>query len=526
MAHILMIAAENGALPGGKVGGIGDVVRDVPVALAQRDCTVSVVTPAYGSFLNLPGAKRKQTLMVNFGGSVQSLELYHLSKTSGNAKVRHFVIDHPLFSSCGAGKIYCDDPPGRPFATDASKFSLFCSAVAEAITAKVFGNLDVLHLHDWHAAFLLILRRYIPRYQSLQKLQCAFTIHNLAMQGIRPFDGDDSSLEEWYPGLVYEREQLADPQWTDCVNPMATAIRLADTVHAVSPSYAEEILQPSDTSMGRYGGERLEKELLQAKRDKRLFGILNGCEYPEAKQATVDTDDWPALLQQMQQLVLRWAGRSATLASAQFIAHSSLEKLGRQRPQTLVTNVGRITSQKADLMRQATSSGQPALHAAIEVLGDQGLLLVLGSGDADYEQFLCETAASYRNLIFLQGFSEELAEAFYRQGDLFFMPSSFEPCGISQMLAMRASQPCLVHGVGGLRDTIIDSKTGFVFSGKNPTDRADAMVSTLQRALQQQRKNSARWQSMRKAAAAVRFEWADSIDAYLTQLYKISPAEK
>ena len=73
MAHILMIAAENGALPGGKVGGIGDVVRDVPVALAQRDCTVSVVTPAYGSFLNLPGAKLKQTLMVNFGGSVQSL---------------------------------------------------------------------------------------------------------------------------------------------------------------------------------------------------------------------------------------------------------------------------------------------------------------------------------------------------------------------------------------------------------------------------------------------------------------------
>ncbi len=84
-----MIAAENGALPGGKVGGIGDVVRDIPLALAHRDCTVSVVTPAYGSFLKLPSAKRKQSLMVNFGGSVQSLELYRLSKTGGKAKVRH-----------------------------------------------------------------------------------------------------------------------------------------------------------------------------------------------------------------------------------------------------------------------------------------------------------------------------------------------------------------------------------------------------------------------------------------------------
>ena len=177
-------------------------------------------------------------------------------------------------------------------------------------------------------------------------------------------------------------------------------------------------------------------------------------------------------------------------------------------------------------MRHRTSRGLPALHAALQTLGDDGLLLMLGSGDPEYEQFLAETSVRYNNLVFLRGYSDTLADTFYRQGDLFFMPSSFEPCGISQMLALRAGQPCLVHGVGGLRDTIIDGNTGFAFSGNNPTEQADAMVSSLQRALKKLRKSPKQWQSMRAAAAATRFEWADSIDAYLTQLYKIPKTGK
>jgi len=148
-------------------------------------------------------------------------------------------------------------------------------------------------------------------------------------------------------------------------------------------------------------------------------------------------------------------------------------------------------------------------------------MLMVGSGDSDYEQFLCESAAIYDNFVFLRGFSDRIADSLYRQGDLFFMPSSFEPCGISQMLALRAGQPCLVHWVGGLRDTIVDNRTGFVFTGKNPTEQADALVATLQRAITQHRKQSAKWRNMRKAAAAARFTWSDSIDAYLRQLYRI-----
>ncbi len=288
MTHILMIAAENGALPGGKIGGIGDVVRDVPLALAKLGCTVSVLTPGYGKFAALPGAQLKQLLTINFGGKPQTVELFHLSQTGNHENVQHYVIEHPLFSVCGVGKIYCDDPPDRPFASDASKFALFCSAVAEAIEVSALGDIDVLHCHDWHSAFLLILRQYMPNYQILQKLHCVYSIHNLALQGIRPFRGDESSLEAWFPELFYDAALLGDPRWTNCVNPTASAIRLADTVHTVSPSYAKEILQPSDASIGYYGGEVLEKDLNKANTEQRLFGILNGCEYPEQDQANDD----------------------------------------------------------------------------------------------------------------------------------------------------------------------------------------------------------------------------------------------
>ena len=520
MSHILLVAAENGALPGGKVGGIGDVVHDVPRVLAKRNHAVSAVTPAYGSLHKLPGAKLHKTLKVFFSGERQTLELYIFSGPNNSANVTHYVIEHPLFSLCGSGKIYCDDPPGRPFASDANKFALFCTAVAEANKQGAFGDLDVLHLQDWHASLLLVLRRFLPRYKELKTLHCAYTIHNLALQGIRPFKGDESSLEEWFPDLRYDPKLLLDPRWSDCVNPMAAGIRLADTVHAVSPGYASEILKPNDATAGHHGGEGLEEDLIRAHQEKRLFGILNGCEYPD--NFVTNPVAWPELLQQMRNTLLLWASRSSNLSSTHFIAFNALSRFSAKPPKMLFTSVGRITDQKVSLMRQPTSAGIPALHAALEAMGEYAVLLMIGSGDSDYEQFLTETSAQYDNFVFLRGFSEGLANAFYESGDLFLMPSSFEPCGISQMLAMRAGQPCLVHGVGGLRDTVIDEKTGYSFSGSNPTEQADALVSTVQRALKQHSKRSAKWQKMCKAASAARFEWDHSIDAYLKDLYKIS----
>lgn len=515
--HILMVAAENDALPGAKVGGIGDVVRDLPPALAVLGCTVTVVLPGYGFLAHRPGAHTLTRLPVGFGGTRTEVELFEVPARHAQAGVRHIVIEHPAFAH--GGRIYCDDPPDRPFATDAGKYALLCAAVAEATVNGQFGHVDVLHLHDWHAAFLTILRRFHPGFAPLRALRCVVTLHNLALQGVRPLRGHASSLEAWYPGLPWEPWAVLDPRWLDCVNPMAAAIRLADAVHAVSPSYAQEILLPSDVAgAGRYGGEGLEVDLQRARDEGRLWGILNGCEYPAPMPPP---PEWPALLKLARGEVLRWAGAAGgpAVASAHFLAHARLgDWLDRPRPATLLTSVGRMTDQKAALLLERSSDGRSALDAMLDALGPDGAWISLGSGDPAYERALVAASARHPNFVFLQGYSEPLSSALYAAGDLFVMPSSFEPCGISQMLAMRAGQPCLVHAVGGLRDTVEDGVTGFAFAGDGRSAQADALVLALYRALDA-RREPGRWQAMSTAAREARFLWEDSARACLVHLY-------
>jgi len=518
---IVMLAAENDALPGAKVGGIGDVVRDIAPALAALGCRVTVITPGYGLLAGRRGAERLAALEVGFGGGAHQVELHAVPPRAERApeeRVRHWVLEHPLFSVCGRGRVYCDDPPERPFARDASKFALFCAAAAEAVARGHCGRPEVIHLHDWHAALFLLLRRCQPAYDRLRASRCVFTIHNLALQGVRPLGGDESSLSAWFPDLSYPRALVADPRWPDCVNPMAVGIRLADAVHTVSPSYAAEILRPSAVaSRGFYGGEGLEADLARAHRDNRLHGILNGCEYPDAPPGA---PCWPALRELLGRQVLSWVGREPQPASSHFIARARLDDGLRQRPASVVTSIGRLTEQKVRLLAEAGSDGRPALESALDILGEDGLLILLGSGDPVYEAFFTETAGRRANLLFLRGYSDAAARALYAAGDLFLMPSSFEPCGISQMLAMRAGQPCLVHHVGGLRDTVRDGVDGFAFSGADPREQADHMNAALRAALALRCAQPERWRRIAANAAAARFDWTDSARLYLERLYR------
>src|SRR5690606_33542371 len=150
---------------------------------------------------------------------------------------------------------------------------------------------------------------------------------------------------------------------------------------------------------------------------------------------------------------------------------------------------------------------------------DKGTFILLGSGDPDYEKFLLETSAHCPNFIFLRGYSDELAQALYASGDLIVMPSSFEPCGISQMLAMRAGQLCLVHGVGGLNDTVIDGVSGFVFRGGNGDEQGEQMLDRFQEILVLNEETPKKLQSIGKAAAKARFTWESVAKEYLEKLY-------
>src|SRR5690606_21460540 len=122
--HIVMVAAENAALKGGKVGGIGDVIRDVPLALARQGHQVSVITPGYQRLTQSNNSRRLGSINTVFCSQPRSLDLYRLeSGSDDNALVSHYILDHPAFAVCGAGSIYCHDEAG-PFATDAHKFAL------------------------------------------------------------------------------------------------------------------------------------------------------------------------------------------------------------------------------------------------------------------------------------------------------------------------------------------------------------------------------------------------------------------
>jgi starch synthase len=170
-------------------------------------------------------------------------------------------------------------------------------------------------------------------------------------------------------------------------------------------------------------------------------------------------------------------------------------------------------------MFEALPGAHTALDAILSELGSNGVIIFLGSGETRYEQRMLEVAERHNNMLFLCGYSETLAEPLYRAGDLFLMPSSFEPCGISQMLAMRATQPCVVHGVGGLNDTVIDNRSGFVFKGDTPQRQAAAFVETVNRAVTLKDSNNDAWQKICIRAASARFSWAETAKQTIEKLY-------
>lgn len=518
MTHICMLAAENDVIPGGKVGGIGDVVRDIPRALAKQHARVTVIIPAYGAFHKLPGSTLVGACSALFRGKAERVEVYELYEDI-DPGVRYIVLHHPQFAVGGTGKVYCDDKDNQPFATDASKFALFNVACLAAIKSGYITKIDVLHLHDWHTGLVSALIRFDPEYQFLGSTRCVFSIHNLALQGIRPFAENASSLQAWFPQMHYEPADLCDPRWPHCANPLASAIRLADMVHTVSPTYASEIIQANDPDRGFHGGEGLEKDLQKAADAGKLLGIINGVDYPQATLSTALP--WQQFMQRTADELLRLMGRKPQLRTIDYVAHQRvLRWQNTPRPLHVITAVGRLTDQKMALLLQTTKDGLVPLNELLNSLNGRGLLFLLGSGDSALEQQCSEIATQHPHFLFLNQYSEQLSELLFKHGDLFLMPSSFEPCGISQMLSMREGQPCFAHAVGGLKDTIRDNVDGFLFSGNSMDSQSSALLRRFEEVLCLRETKPKLFREISATAQQQRFEWHDSAARYLSELYQ------
>ncbi len=263
------------------------------------------------------------------------------------------------------------------------------------------------------------------------------------------------------------------------------------------------------------GGEGLEELLGEAAAAERLCGILNGCEYAKTRSRRLG---WPRVVSLATRLVSRWLEQDKGNPHHE-LASRHLAALPKRRPRFVLVSISRLVRQKVSLFLESLDDGRSALEHILDKLGSDGVLIMLGSGESHCERAIGEIAARNKRLIFLCGYAESLSDPLYSAGDLFLMPSSFEPCGISQMLAMRAGQPVVAHAVGGLRDTVEDGVTGFLFAGDTPGRQAEKFTEAVARALALRANESEAWQNLRREAAARRFDWASCARETIAKLY-------
>ncbi len=512
MNNFLFVSAENDAIPECKAGGMGDVVRDVPRHISERGDKVHVVVPSYGR-IHRDGGTLRTRLNFKLRGMLYTAELYELIPKKEFKNIYHYAIHHSEIEAGDIAHIYHNDEE-QPFYTDAIKFFIFCNAVAEGIKKGIFGQLDIVHLHDWHTSMLLFLRKYHPGYELLQKIRFVYSIHNLAIQGIRPFENNYSSVNTWYPEIDIDYEGLMDYRYRDCINLMALGIRLADAVHTVSPSYKEDVLKPS-APPEFIGGEGLEQDLITADEEGRLFGILNGCNYKNIR--TVERNH---IYKNTIRAIFKWLQQESKKYKADFLAHTGEKVIDllEERPTFICSSVARLTQQKFYFFKRSPESFVEILKILEEV---NGIFMLLGTGAPEYEELFREMSYEHKNFIFTNGQSEDVIDSIYLESDLYFMPSLFEPCGISQMLSMRNGNPCLVHNTGGLKDTVAHMKTGFVFGGDTYDEKIENMLEGLRAALDIFTNDKPKWKSIQTNAKKVRFTWKKSVEDYYRFLYKI-----
>ncbi|TRZ44204.1 glycogen synthase [Robertkochia solimangrovi] len=511
--NFLFVSAENDGIPNCKAGGMGDVVRDIPRHIAAQGDLVHVITPAYGRLHKMGNLISKLNFV--YRGMEQEAAIYEVPGKKHFEGLRHFVIDHQDIRSGDIAHIYFNDPE-QPFFQDACTFSLFCMAVAEAVKQNCFGKLDIVHLHDWHTSLFLYLREYHPAYSGLKELRVVYSIHNLAIQGIRPLENNYSSIKAFYPELENDFERVKDPRYTDCINLMAVGIRFADAVHTVSPSYMEDVQLPSDPPTF-IGGEGLEGDLKQAAQEHRLFGILNGCNYKNIRVAKRKQ-----LYKHSLHAIFAWLQEHNKKYKADFLAHTGnkISNLMEQGPAFTCCSVARLTEQKFFFFMEDPGIMRAMLEKLKQV---NGVYIVLGTGAPEYEELFREISYEYENFIFINGQSEDIIDSLYLESNLYIMPSLFEPCGISQMLAMRNGQPCFVHNTGGLKDTVKHLKTGFCFDGQNFEEKKNNLVEVFSNAVDLFFEEKEIWKHIVQTCKKQRFSWEDSVEKYYSQLYLRKP---
>ncbi|MEW4353359.1 glycogen synthase GlgA [Streptococcus pneumoniae] len=471
---VLFVAAEGA--PFSKTGGLGDVIGALPKSLVKKGHEVGVILPYY------------DMVEKKFGHQVE--DCFHFEVQVGwrrqYAGVKRMVLDGVTFYFIDnqyyffRGHVYGDFDDGERFA--------FFQLAAIELMEKVQFIPDVLHVHDYHTAMIpyLVKEKY-HWIQAYQSMKLVLTIHNLEFQG----QFNPGMLGDLF-GVGFERYEDGTLRWNDCLNWMKAGILYADRVTTVSPSYAHEIMTPE------FGCDL--DQIIRMESGK-VLGIVNGI---DADLYNPETD--PLLTYHFTKDDL--AGKAKNKRALQ-------EKVGLpvRAEVPLVGIVSRLTRQKGfDLVVSE-------LH---HLLQEDVQIVVLGTGDPAFEQAFSWFSAAYPEKLSANiTFDVTLAQEIYAACDLFLMPSRFEPCGLSQMMAMRYGTLPLVNEVGGLRDTVeaynafTGSGTGFSFNNFS----GYWLTETFKNAIGLYYHAPASWRNLQYQAMERDFSWDTASQAY-SDLYQ------
>ena len=479
--QIVFASAE--CAPFVKTGGLGDVAGSLPAALVRAGAEVIVMVPKYATIKDEYKAQ-----MEHFSDFYVSLgwrnEYCGLEKLEHDGVTYMFIDNERYFAR--------DYPYG--FFDDGERFAFFSKAITESLQHLPAGfECDILHCNDWQTALApVFLREFYQGLPLYDRVKTVFSIHNVAFQG----QFSDTVMEDIL-GVAHIPAAASQLRCDACsINYMLGALRYADAITTVSPTYANEIQTPEF-------GEGLDGVLRE--RSYALQGILNGIDVAAFDPATdkriaanYTVDDR--------------SGKAVCKAKLQ-------EELGLEvrddRP--LMVMVTRLTRQKGmDLV----------MYALDRILAGGVQVAVLGTGDRDYEDGLRYFQDKYPGTMAARiEFDPALSQRMYAAADMFLMPSKFEPCGLSQIIAMRYGTLPIVRETGGLKDTVIPYNeftgegTGFSFSNFNGDEMGDAVF----RAARLFWDNRDAWNQLVTQAMSQDFSWTRSADKYLDLYFFMHP---
>lgn len=479
--QIVFASAE--CAPFVKTGGLGDVAGSLPAALVRAGAEVIVMVPKYATIKD-----EYKSQMKHFSDFYVSLgwrnEYCGLEKLEHDGVTYMFIDNERYFAR--------DYPYG--FFDDGERFAFFSKAITESLQHLPEGfECDILHCNDWQTALApVFLREFYQGLPLYDRVKTVFSIHNVAFQG----QFSDTVMEDIL-GVAHIPAAASQLRCDACsINYMLGALRYADAITTVSPTYAGEIQTPEF-------GEGLDGVLRE--RSYALQGILNGIDVAGFDPATDKRIAANYTLEDR-------SGKAVCKAKLQ-------EELGLEvrddRP--LMVMVTRLTRQKGmDLV----------MYALDRILAGGVQVAVLGTGDRDYEDGLRYFQDKYPGTMAARiEFDPALSQRMYAAADMFLMPSKFEPCGLSQIIAMRYGTLPIVRETGGLKDTVIPYNeftgegTGFSFSNFNGDEMGDAVF----RAARLFWDNHDVWNQLVTQAMSQDFSWTRSADKYLDLYFFMHP---